>query len=89
MCRLILFAGSCTQCGGEFSWDELAQQLPCLEAKNSGMFGECRNGVNMDQHTFDQECDSCLEAGGGEGYGDTQTNNKKGDDRGKKRQRTG
>lgn len=88
MCRLIMFAGSCTACAGEFHWEALTQQLPCLEAKNNGMFGECRNGVNMDEHSFDQECDSCLNELEGGGAHDGQAR-KSGDDRGKKRQRTG
>lgn len=82
MCRLVLFAGTCTRCGGEFHWDDLSQQLPCLEAKNNGIFGECRNGVNMDQHSFDQECDSCMDDESQMQQG--QRNN----DKGKKRQRT-
>lgn len=52
------------------------------------MFGECRNGVNMDEHSFDQECNSCLDDEEEDGAGDIQAQNNT-DDRGKKRQRTG
>ncbi|KAI0162970.1 hypothetical protein BJ166DRAFT_525006 [Pestalotiopsis sp. NC0098] len=80
MCRLVLFSGSCTRCGGDFHWEDLSQQLPCLEAKNNGIFGECRNGVNMDQHAFDQECDACMD--------DESPVQQKTSEKGKKRQRT-
>jgi hypothetical protein len=83
---MMMFAGSCTKCGGDFSWDDLTQQLPCLEAKNSGLFGECDNGVQIDEHTFDQECDTCADED--EGFGDVEENNRDDDARGKKRQRT-
>src|SRR5689334_14868136 len=70
MCRMIAFSGRCLQCTGSFTWDDLSQRLSCLEAKNAGVFGQCRRGVHIEQHAFDQECDRCtayLEAD--EGYG--------------------
>lgn len=89
MCRLVMFAGACVKCGGDFHWHELTQQLPCLESKNIGIFGECRNGVQVDQHTFDQECDDCL-AQEDEGYAEAEEHHRKRKDSGrdKKRQRT-
>ncbi|OIW25690.1 hypothetical protein CONLIGDRAFT_672670 [Coniochaeta ligniaria NRRL 30616] len=59
MCRLVVFTGACPRCSGEFTWDELSQELSCLEAKNVGRFGECRRGVNYEYHAFDQECPAC------------------------------
>lgn len=61
MCRLVVFTGTCPRCAGEFTWEELSQELSCLEAKNVGRFGECRRGVNYEYHTFDQECPACAE----------------------------
>ncbi len=61
MCRLVVFTGTCPRCTGEFTWEELSQELSCLEAKNAGHFGECRRGVNYEYHTFDQECPACAE----------------------------
>jgi hypothetical protein len=61
MCRLVVFMGTCPRCAGEFTWDELSQELSCLEAKNVGHFGECRRGINYEYHTFDQECPACAE----------------------------
>ena len=58
---MVVFSGSCTKCHHAFTWHELTQELPCLEAKNSGMFGDCSRGVQVDQHAFDQECDACVE----------------------------
>lgn len=68
MCRLLVFAGSCTRCGDSHTWDDLSQELSCLEAKNNGAFGECDGGVFAEQHAFDQECDRCAEED--EGVGD-------------------
>ncbi|PNY28190.1 Uncharacterized protein TCAP_01884 [Tolypocladium capitatum] len=68
MCRLLVFSGSCTRCGDSFTWDDLSQQLSCLEAKNNGVFGDCDNGVFAEHHAFDQECDRCAEED--EGVGD-------------------
>lgn len=59
MCRLVLFAGTCTRCGESLTWADLSQQLSCLEAKNADVFGGCRRGVDVETHAFDQECDSC------------------------------
>ncbi|KAJ0288223.1 hypothetical protein COL940_002008 [Colletotrichum noveboracense] len=59
MCRLILFAGTCTHCNQSLTWAELSQQLSCLEAKNADEFGGCRRGVDVETHAFDQECDAC------------------------------
>ncbi|KAB5528040.1 hypothetical protein GE09DRAFT_412126 [Coniochaeta sp. 2T2.1] len=59
MCRMVVFMGTCPRCAGEFTWEELSQQLSCLEAKNVGGFGECRGGANYEYHTFDQDCPSC------------------------------
>lgn len=68
MCRVILFGGTCTRCGEVQNWEDLAQQLSCLEAKNNGVFGECSVGIYAEQHEFDQECDRCTEED--EGIGD-------------------
>ncbi|KAK0638971.1 hypothetical protein B0T16DRAFT_235365 [Cercophora newfieldiana] len=71
MCRMIAFSGRCLQCAESFTWDDLSQRLSCLEAKNAGVFGMCRRGVQIEQHAFDQECDRCTaENGVDEGYGD-------------------
>ncbi|EGX90373.1 hypothetical protein CCM_06793 [Cordyceps militaris CM01] len=59
MCRMVVFAGTCTKCGEANTWEELSQALSCLEAKNNGGMGDCANGVNIEQHKFDQECDRC------------------------------
>ncbi|KAK1984467.1 hypothetical protein LZ30DRAFT_747844 [Colletotrichum cereale] len=59
MCRLVLFAGTCTRCNESLTWAELSQQLSCLEAKNADSFGSCRRGVDTETHAFDQECDAC------------------------------
>ncbi|KAK2003164.1 hypothetical protein LX36DRAFT_651498 [Colletotrichum falcatum] len=59
MCRLVLFAGTCTRCGESLTWADLSQQLSCLEAKNADSFGSCRRGVDVETHAFDQECDAC------------------------------
>ncbi|KND92457.1 hypothetical protein TOPH_02713 [Tolypocladium ophioglossoides CBS 100239] len=61
MCRLLAFSGSCTRCGDSHTWDDLSQQLSCLEAKNNGAFGECDAGIFSERHAFDQECDRCAE----------------------------
>ena len=61
MCRLVVFSGLCTTCRRSFTWDELTQELSCLEAKNYGAFGECKRGAAKDEHAFDQECDECAE----------------------------
>jgi hypothetical protein len=67
---MIVFEGSCTRCGGGFTWDNLTQQLWCLEAKNEDAFGHCRRGVQIDRHPFDQECDRCEEVDEGVEIGD-------------------
>ncbi|RYP07525.1 hypothetical protein DL764_002454 [Monosporascus ibericus] len=59
MCRMMVFAGSCTKCGEKHTWDELTQNLSCLEAKNNCAFGDCSSGVEVAEHEFDQECDNC------------------------------
>ncbi|KAK0634288.1 hypothetical protein B0T17DRAFT_472780, partial [Bombardia bombarda] len=70
MCRNIAFTGSCTRCAGVFTWWELSQELRCLEAKNAGAFGQCRRGVQTEEHSFDQECESCaVDCDQDEGYG--------------------
>ncbi|KAJ2890681.1 hypothetical protein MKZ38_001541 [Zalerion maritima] len=61
MCRMVAFAGYCTVCAEFFSWEELSQELSCLEAKNNGVFGDCRKGIQVEEHEFDQECDACAE----------------------------
>ncbi|EXV04685.1 hypothetical protein X797_002367 [Metarhizium robertsii] len=68
MCRLLVFAGTCTRCGESQTWDDLGQQLACLQAKNAGCFGQCDPGIYAEQHPFDQECDRCTEED--EGIGD-------------------
>ncbi|RCI12567.1 hypothetical protein L249_0332 [Ophiocordyceps polyrhachis-furcata BCC 54312] len=70
MCRLVIFSGTCTRCGEEQTWEDLTQQLSCLEAKNHNAFGECERGVYAEQHQFDQECDRCAEED--EGLGDVE-----------------
>ncbi|KAK8134140.1 hypothetical protein PG984_006152 [Apiospora sp. TS-2023a] len=93
MCRMVIFTGSCLKCGRYFTWTDLTQELPCLEAKNTGVFGYCQRGAYTDEHQFDQECDACAEDED-EGVGDVDTNSSDGragkDDshRKKKRQRT-
>lgn len=70
MCRLVAFSGQCSHCSSHFTWDELSQRLSCLEAKNAGVFGHCRRGVQVEEHAFDQECDKCTaELEADEGYG--------------------
>jgi hypothetical protein len=69
MCRMVVFSGTCTKCGETFTWSDLTQELFCLEAKNSGAFGDCENGVTMDEHSFDDECDACADEED-EGVGD-------------------
>ncbi|EFQ33008.1 hypothetical protein CGRA01v4_00512 [Colletotrichum graminicola] len=59
MCRLVLFAGTCTRCNESLTWADLSQELSCLEAKNADSFGSCRRGVDVETHAFDQECDAC------------------------------
>ncbi|TPX07807.1 uncharacterized protein E0L32_010494 [Thyridium curvatum] len=61
MCRMMVFAGTCTTCGQFFEWADLAQRLSCLEAKNAGLFGQCHRGVQVEELAFDQECDTCAE----------------------------
>ncbi|KAJ9143361.1 hypothetical protein NKR23_g6690 [Pleurostoma richardsiae] len=68
MCRMMVFKGTCTRCGEFFEWKELSQELSCLEAKNNGVFGECRRGIAVEEHSFDQECDACAEDD--EGFGE-------------------
>lgn len=71
MCRLVTFSGSCTKCGETQTWHDLTQELSCLQAKNNACFGDCDNGVDEEDHPFDQECDSCEEAED-EGVGDVE-----------------
>lgn len=59
MCRMMVFAGTCTKCGEANTWEDLSQALSCLEAKNNGAIGDCSTGVNIEQHKFDQECERC------------------------------
>lgn len=61
MCRLVVFTGTCPRCAGEFTWEELSQELSCLDAKNVGRFGQCRRGINYEYHRFDQDCPACTE----------------------------
>jgi endogenous inhibitor of DNA gyrase (YacG/DUF329 family) len=61
MCRMVVFMGTCPRCAGQFTWEELSQELSCLDAKNVGQFGQCRSGINYEYHTFDQECPTCAE----------------------------
>ncbi|CAJ2510867.1 Uu.00g064920.m01.CDS01 [Anthostomella pinea] len=85
MCRLMVFSGTCTKCGGAQTWDDLTQELSCLEAKNAGAFGECDGGISVEEHSFDQECDTCADED--EGFGDdVEGGSSRGGD--KKRQRT-
>ncbi|KAK3950184.1 hypothetical protein QBC32DRAFT_372178 [Pseudoneurospora amorphoporcata] len=59
MCRQIVFSGTCPQCNQQFIWQDLSQELSCLEAKNTGVFGQCTFGVQIEEHRFDQECEPC------------------------------
>ncbi|KAJ4390415.1 hypothetical protein N0V85_007243 [Neurospora sp. IMI 360204] len=59
MCRQIVFSGTCPQCTQHFIWQDLSQELSCLEAKNTGVFGQCAFGVQIEEHQFDQECEPC------------------------------
>ncbi|KAK3345684.1 hypothetical protein B0H65DRAFT_443012 [Neurospora tetraspora] len=59
MCRQIVFSGTCPQCTQHFIWQDLSQELSCLEAKNTGVFGQCAFGVQIEEHRFDQECEPC------------------------------
>ncbi|KKY33974.1 hypothetical protein UCDDA912_g06078 [Diaporthe ampelina] len=59
MCRMVMFSGNCIRCGQSYTVPELEQSVSCLEAKNNGGFGDCRRGVNMDQHDPALECASC------------------------------
>jgi hypothetical protein len=69
MCRLVVFKGTCPHCCEQFTWEELAQQLSCLEAKNNGAFGLCKDGAVVDEKEHDQECDACVaELEADEGY---------------------
>jgi hypothetical protein len=65
---MVVFAGTCTRCGDAQTWTELSQELSCLEAKNRGCFGECSRGILVEEHDFDQECQTCTEED--EGIGD-------------------
>ncbi|KAK3493477.1 hypothetical protein B0T13DRAFT_513683 [Neurospora crassa] len=70
MCRLIVFSGTCPHCTEHFVWEDLSQELSCLEAKNTGVFGQCAFGVQIEEHEFDQECEPCAaENERDEGYG--------------------
>ncbi|KAJ4286565.1 hypothetical protein N0V88_007987 [Collariella sp. IMI 366227] len=69
MCRKVVFTGICPQCSNTFTWDELSSELSCLEAKNNGVFGTCKEGVLIDEKPHDQECDACAaELEADEGY---------------------
>lgn len=54
MCGLVVFSGSCTKCGESQTWDDLGLQLACLQAKNTGYFGQCETGIFAEQHEVDQ-----------------------------------
>ncbi|KAL0471204.1 hypothetical protein QR685DRAFT_278061 [Neurospora intermedia] len=70
MCRHIVFSGICPHCTEHFVWEDLSQELSCLEAKNTGVFGQCAFGVQIEEHEFDQECEPCAaENERDEGYG--------------------
>ncbi|KAK4678761.1 hypothetical protein QC764_311430 [Podospora pseudoanserina] len=71
MCRKVVFAGMCSHCnGGPFEWTLLSRELPCLDAKNSGLFGGCPTGVERDEKQHEQECAACEALlGADEGYG--------------------
>ncbi|KUI59360.1 hypothetical protein VP1G_06610 [Cytospora mali] len=72
MCRMVIFSGKCIRCGQWYTLPELEQNVSCLEAKNNGGFGDCRRGVNMDQHDPALECSSCSYALSlTEAYGDS------------------
>lgn len=69
MCRKVVFSGACPHCSDSFTWDELTQELSCLEAKNNGVFGLCKEGTTVDEKEHDQECDTCAaEQEADEGY---------------------
>ncbi|KAK4237262.1 hypothetical protein C8A03DRAFT_16178 [Achaetomium macrosporum] len=69
MCRKVVFRGACPLCSETFTWDELALELTCLEAKNNGVFGMCKDGISEDEKPHDQECDACAaEQEADEGY---------------------
>ncbi|KAK0718994.1 hypothetical protein B0T21DRAFT_265532, partial [Apiosordaria backusii] len=70
MCRKVVFTGLCSHCGqGPFEWALLSRELPCLEAKNSGLFGGCPTGVERDEKSHEQECPPCEALlGADEGY---------------------
>jgi len=69
MCRLVVFKGTCPHCSKNFTWEELNQELSCLEAKNNGTFGMCNGGASVDEKDHDQECDACAaELYADEGY---------------------
>ena len=57
----MLFSGNCPECNHHFVWHDISQELSCLEAKNSGMFGQCASGVETAEHPHDQECQPCSE----------------------------
>ncbi|KAK0667671.1 hypothetical protein QBC41DRAFT_134176 [Cercophora samala] len=71
MCRKVVFAGICSHCGlGPYEWAFLTRELPCLEAKNSGLFGGCNTGIEEDVKQHEQECPACEALlGADEGYG--------------------
>ncbi|KAH7160631.1 hypothetical protein EDB81DRAFT_320941 [Dactylonectria macrodidyma] len=78
MCRMVVFAGTCSRCGDAQTWTDLTQELSCLEAKNKGCFGECSRGILVEEHDFDQECQTCAEED--EGIGDLDDGLLAGDD---------
>lgn len=67
MCRMVHFEGPCLLCGKFQLWDELTQQLLCLEAKNNGQLGHCVTGVFLEAHTFEEYCPACADAEAGDG----------------------
>lgn len=68
---MVIFSGYCPRCSVSYEVPELTQCVSCLEAKNNGEFGNCRRGVNYDQHDPGMECAPCSSALGiGEGNGE-------------------
>ncbi|PSR99265.1 hypothetical protein BD289DRAFT_479640 [Coniella lustricola] len=70
MCRMVSFSGTCVRCGAYYTVPQLNQSVSCLEAKNNGGFGDCRRGVNYDQHDPGLECGPCSAALGADGASD-------------------
>ncbi|CAH0017471.1 unnamed protein product [Clonostachys rhizophaga] len=60
MCRKLIFVGHCSECQEKKEpWDDLTQELSCLQAKNAGRFGACERGVYTEDHPFIGVCDEC------------------------------